>query len=109
MTRQLCDICECENPSKHIKFKILKKCYAYENGMSFPMWTYQPMDICDRCFTAISRLRYEKDLEDRVLATRIDASEKYDNIDQRTAYLQGAADTLEKVLLTYRTDKKKGE
>ena len=109
MTRQLCDICECTEPSKHIKFKILKKCYAYENGMTFPMWTYQPMDICDRCFKAISRLRYEKDLEDRVLSTRIDESKKYDDINQRSAYLQGVADALEEVLLTYRIDKKKGK
>lgn len=94
MQKCVCDICGIDEPQHNWKIKEKR---LYQSGDKIPLISWDRMDICDKCFNTLARLRYEQELEKRVTDICFN---KYvdlypDNIDMQSAYLQGVQDVLD--------------
>lgn len=98
MQKYVCDICGIDEP-KH-NWKIKEKRLYLGRDEAPPLLRWDRMDICDKCFENLVKLRYEKDLEKRVANFAIDRYEKLypKDADLQTAYLTGAQDIIDILL-----------
>lgn len=93
MNKCICDICKIDNPNHHFKIKERKLMTSCVSDL--PIFSWEQIDICDKCFSNLVQLRYEKTLENRVEELCNHYTEKYPNdYDMQSAYLQGIEDSI---------------
>lgn len=97
MQKCVCDICGIDDP-KH-KWKIKERRLHY-GGDEIPLIRWDRMDICDKCFDGLAKLRYEQDLQQRISDSVVDKyKELYpDDVDMQSAYLSGVQEVLDILL-----------
>lgn len=103
MKKVVCDICGVDEPKHNWK---IKERSLYYGGDKVPIIRWDRLDICDRCFENLVNLRYEQDLEKRLMKISDKYEKKYPHdIDMQSAYLTGISDALN-VLLQNKVIKK---
>lgn len=97
MQKCICDICGIDEPQRHYKIKE-KRIHGYQNRQ--PLFSWARTDICDKCFENLAKLRYEQDLEKRIISFGCGRYEKLypDDVDLQSAYLTGVQDVLDILL-----------
>lgn len=63
MQKCVCDICGIDEPQRNWKIKEKR---LYHSGDKIPLIRWYRMDICDKCFENLVKLRYEQDLQQRI-------------------------------------------
>lgn len=98
MQKCICDICGIDEPQHN--WKIKEKGLYYSGHNEPPLIMYKRMDICDKCFENLKKLRYEQDLEERMISFACGKYEKLypDDVDMQSAYLAGIQDVLDVLL-----------
>lgn len=93
MKKCICDICGIDEPQRHYRIKE-KRIYGYQNKK--PLFTWERMDVCDKCFENLAKLRYEQDLEKRVISFAVGQYKKLypDDSDMQRAYLTGVQEVI---------------
>lgn len=94
MQKFICDICGIDEPQHNWKIKEKRLYHSGHNEP--PLIMYKRMDICDKCFENLAKLRYEQDLEERVTSFALGQYEKIypDDVDMQRAYLTGVQDVI---------------
>lgn len=97
MQKCICDICGIDEPQRHYRVKE-KQILGYQNRQ--PIFHWVRIDICNRCFKNLAKLRYEQDLQERVKSFAMGRYEKLypEDTDMQSAYLTGVQDAIDMLL-----------